>query len=197
MQVSEDIITEKVTVTHCNHYIGHTLDICHFKISSETMMRIAAKLQMGISIDRILDDVHDEVTGLIKKEYLISRQDVHNIKSQLDLHSIEKHQNDLFSVSAWVAEMREMPYNPVIVFKNQGVNQDNECNSLGDEDFLLAIQTEFQRDRMHKYGDKVICMDDTHSTNVSDFSLITVLEMTMVREYRWPVLLLIGLMQPY
>lgn len=71
--------------------------------------------------------------------------------------------------------MQDLAYNPVLVFKNQGDEQGDECENIGKADFLLAFQTEYQRDVMLQYGSNVICMDDTHGTNAYDFSLITVL----------------------
>ena len=75
---------------------------------------------MGVSVDTILDDICDEVTGTIEREHFMSCQDVHNIQYQLNLQSIEKHHNDHISVSARVAEIKDMAYNPILVFKNQG-----------------------------------------------------------------------------
>ena len=54
-------------------------------------------------------------------------------------------------------------------------------DDLDKNDFLLAIQTEYQHDMMIKYGEKVICMDDTHGSNMYDFTLITVL---VIDDYR-------------
>ena len=48
-------------------------------------------------------------------------------------------------------------------------------DDIGDEDFLLAIQTEFQHDIMQAFGNNIICVDSTHETNMYDFFLITVL----------------------
>ena len=70
--------------------------------------------------------------------------------------------------------MEEMEYNPILVFKNQGEEQGENCDDLGKDDFLLAIETDYQRDMMIRYGEKVICMDDTHGINMYDFTLITV-----------------------
>ena len=132
-------------------------------------------LAEGVSIDRILDDIRDNVTESLEREHIMNRQDIHNIQYQLNLESVEKHQNDHTSVSAWVIEMKKMEYNPILIFKNQGEEQEDDCDDLAKNDFLLAIQTEYQRDMMIKYGEKVICMDDTHGTNMYDFTLITVL----------------------
>ena len=40
---------------------------------------------------------------------------------------------------------------------------------------ILGIQTEFQKDMLLKFGDKCVCIDSTHGTNMYDFNLITVL----------------------
>ena len=50
---------------------------------------------------------------------------------------IEKHTNDHSSVHAWVTEMRSQEYNPVLFFKHQGT-EDQE-NVLQKDDFLLCI----------------------------------------------------------
>ena len=49
-----------------------------------------------------------------------------------------------------------------------------KTNELKKDDFLLAIQTEFQKDTLLKFGPKVICVDSTHGTNIYDFLLISV-----------------------
>ena len=57
-----------------------------------------------------------------------------------------------------------MTYNPVLLFKPQGPQENNKLISVSDDDFLLAIQTEFQKDAMLYFGKKVILMDATHGT---------------------------------
>lgn len=46
---------------------------------------------------------------------------------------------------------------------------------MAKNDFLIGIQTSFQRDMLLQFGPKAICMDSTHSTNAYDFFLITIL----------------------
>ena len=41
--------------------------------------------------------------------------------------------------------MRAMPYNPVLIFKQEEEPQSNAMDNLGNDDFLLALQTEFQK----------------------------------------------------
>ena len=46
--------------------------------------------------------------------------------------------------------------------------------NLGDNDFVLCIQTEFQREMLQKFGHDTICIDSTHGIDMYDFYLITV-----------------------
>lgn len=89
------------------------------------------------------------------------------------MRSIIKHANDHTSTCAWVQELKKLPYNPVLVFKPQGEEQSDDIDNLSKDDFLLALQTEFQRDTMKQYGNEVIMMDATHGTTQYNFQLIT------------------------
>ena len=51
----------------------------------------------------------------------------------------------------------------------------HSLDNVENDDFLLGIQTEFQRDMLVKYGGECFCMDSTHGTNAYDFNLIAVL----------------------
>ena len=77
----------------------------------------------------------------IGREQLLSQQDIHNIQCHLDLDSITKNANNLISTSAGVEDMRAMPYNPVLIFKQQGEQQSDTMDNLANDDFLLALQT--------------------------------------------------------
>lgn len=60
--------------------------------------------------------------------------------------------NDHFSTSAWVEELQSQPQNRVLLYKPQGVVQSDETDNLGTNDFLLVLQTLFQRDDLKQYG---------------------------------------------
>ena len=71
-----------------------------------------------------------------------------------------------YCVCAWVKELEALPYNPVLVFKAQGEPQQDHMNNIGKNDFLLGLQTQFQRDMLIKHGGVCVCMDATHGTNM-------------------------------
>ena len=54
--------------------------------------------------------------------------------------------NDYKSVYAWVKELEALPYNPVLVYKEPQPN--HNIDNIGKNDFLLGIQTQFQRDML-------------------------------------------------
>ena len=85
------------------------------------------------------------------------------------IEGVMRNKNDLTSVCAWVEELRYLPNNPVLLFKPQGEPQSDGMNNVGKDDFILGIQTQFQRDMLRTYGHMCICMDGTHGTNMYHF----------------------------
>uniref|UniRef100_A0A1X7VEX6 MULE transposase domain-containing protein n=1 Tax=Amphimedon queenslandica TaxID=400682 RepID=A0A1X7VEX6_AMPQE len=80
--------------------------------------------------------------------------------------------------------MREQSCDPILVYKQKGIDQCPEVNNLAKDHMLLCIQTEFQKNCATKFGNKFICVDSTHSTTMYDFVLITVMvTMTSMKEY--------------
>ena len=77
-----------------------------------------------------------------------------------------RHTNDQTSVCAWVEELQCLPYNPILLFKPQGEPQPDDMDNIRNDDFILGLQTEFQRDVLCKYGNMCVCMDATHGTNM-------------------------------
>ena len=115
-------------------------------------MKIAAQLQQGVTMDRIMDNIRENVVEGITREHLVTKQDVHNIKNQYNIEGVMRHSNDLTSVCAWVEELISSPNNPVLLFKAQGEEQPHGMDNVGSDDFILGIQTDFQLDMLCKYG---------------------------------------------
>ena len=98
-----------------------------------------------------MDDIRDATIKQMNRQHLITKQDLHNIKAQFNIDGIVKHKNDLLSVSALVKELRERKYNPVLVFKKQGEEQQEDLDNISMKDFFIMFA-----DRISKgYVDKV------------------------------------------
>ena len=102
-------------------------------------MKIAAQLQQGVTIERIMDNIRNNKMEVITREYLVTKQYVHNVKNQYNIEGVMRHTNDLTSVCAWVEELRTLPNSPVLLFKPQGEPQPDDMNNVRKDDFVLGI----------------------------------------------------------
>ena len=179
VKATEDLINGKVHVAYCSTHYNHNLQLAHLKIPYNTRLEIIKKLELGVTLDRVLDDIRDTCDGGINREHQVTRKDLHNIKHRYNIEGIVRHKNDLQSVQAWITEMETNTdiYNPILIYKIQGEKQNEHLDNFSDEDFLLCIQTEFQRDMAIEHGPNIVCVDATHGTNIYDFFLITILTM--------------------
>ena len=137
LKVERNDTTGHVTAHYCSTHHSHKKQIAHLKIPEQVRLNIAAKLHQGVVIEKIMDDIRDNAIGESSREHIISRQDIRNVLREFNILGIEKHTNDHSSVHAWVTEMRSQEYNPVLFFKHQGT-EDQE-NILQKDDFLLCI----------------------------------------------------------
>lgn len=144
-----------MNVSYCTTHHSPERRIGHLKLPYRIRTEVSVKLKQGVAIERILDDIRDTISGGVGREHLISRQDIYKIQAQFNIEGVIRHENDQTSVSAWVEEMQTLPYNPILLFKKQG--QPSQVGTLVDTDFLLCIQTQFQRDMMKSFGSNTIC----------------------------------------
>ena len=158
----QDLSSGEVLVEYCSTHHNHEVNLGHVRLQHDTRMKIASQLQQGVAITRIVDNIN---TG----EHLVTKQDIH-IKNHYNIEGVIRHANDQTS---WVEELMSLPYDPILLFKPQGKPQTDGMDNIANDDFILAIQTEFQGDMLVKYGGT--CVDSTHGTNMYDFHLITLL----------------------
>ena len=83
-----------------------------------------------------------------------------------------RHESDPSSVAQVVSDLREEPFDPVLLYKAQGT-EDADYPNIPTDGFVLAIQTKFQKELYEKFGHSVLCIDATHGTNAYNFMLIT------------------------
>ena len=113
-----------------------------------------------------------EFDQTVSRRHFVTGQDIQNIKRKVDDNLVMKHSDDATSVSLTVAKLQQESFNPVLIFKPQGVILP-EYATLSESSFVLAIQTEFQMHLFQRYGEKILCIDSTHGTNAYRFKLIT------------------------
>ncbi len=149
----------------------------HTRLSKERRKKIAASLQQGVSKEKIINDIREEAVSQsdqpFKRYHLIGKKDLSNIKSAFAISDIQRHSNDQCSVKAWVEEWSANESNPILFTKFQGDEPPSGFN-LTKDDFLIVVQTPFQKLMAQKFAHKGICVDSTHGTTGYDFLLTTV-----------------------
>ena len=166
----------KLEVEYCSTHHNHEREIAHLTLPQHVKLLIATKVQQGVAVERILDDIRDSIVygDTPTRMHLTSKKDIYNIRKALNVYNVEKHSSDPISVDIWVSQLQKHDdYNPVLYYKQQGKTDDS--GHLDTDDFLLCLQTEFQLDMLKEFGNRAICVDSTHGTNQYNFLLITLL----------------------
>ena len=57
-------------------------------MQEDTRMNIAAQLQQGITIQRIMDNIRGNTTSGITREHLVTKQDIHNIRNYYNIEGV-------------------------------------------------------------------------------------------------------------
>ena len=111
-------------------------------------------------MNAIMDFIRDSQGDPLTRDHLTICLDLHNIKHQYNISCM---QNNANRVLFWVEEMKRENYNPAFCFRRLGEKSTHTGLELND--FILGIQTEFQRDMFVQYANKLVCVDATHATN--------------------------------
>lgn len=165
----------KITAEVCYTHYGHEKELQHIRLPKEKRQELAAKLKHGVPKDRILSDIRESVSeDTLSRQHLLERKDLSNIQKAFGLKDFQRHPNDLESVLAWLTEWKSHPdANPVLLHKMQG--EILEGYDLAQDDFVMIIQSPFQKSMLKKLGPNGVCCDSTHGTNGYDFLLTTLL----------------------
>ena len=96
--------------------------------------------------------------GTVSRKHFLSCQDVRSIKRKVDKDQVMRHCNDAPSILMRVNELRQESFNPVLIYKEQGV-PDTLHSNLPEDSFVLAVQTEFQQKLYIENAHKILCVD--------------------------------------
>lgn len=176
-------VTEKngvCDVLYTKTHVGHDNDVEHLHLMESERAKLAAKIAAQVPLDSILDEIRDSANGELQRLHLLTKKDLYNIKQCFKLNSTSvQHKNEAVSVKDWVNELRN--YGCVLFYKPK----DAVCSkypSLKEEDFVLIIMNEEQKEMLQRYGSDCICLDGTHELNAYGFELNTLLVLDQMRE---------------
>ena len=148
MKATTDLLTGRVVVQYCSTHHNHEVRLGHVRKPHDTRMKIAAQLQQGVKMERIMNNIRQNTVGGINREHLVTKKDIHNIRNQYNIGVM----HDLTSVCAWVEELNCLPYNPVLLFNHNKTT-------------WIISEMEYKQNfsvMLCKYGHMCICMDVTH-----------------------------------
>ncbi|XP_062604065.1 uncharacterized protein LOC134265856, partial [Saccostrea cucullata] len=153
----------------------------YLPIPDSLKSEILNMLSLKIPINCIIDKVREHFSGRgnrdnlddLKYYHLIDRKKIHSLKTKLADPTIIQDSNDAISTSLKVEALRQESFNPVLIFKQQGI--EDPSKRLNKEDFILAIMTKEQLNMYKSFASRILCMDSTHKTNSYSFKLITLM----------------------
>ena len=62
MKIMQDAITGKVIVEYCSAQNSHSSELAHLPVLQDVQYKIAAKLHDGVSIEKVLDSIRDDMS---------------------------------------------------------------------------------------------------------------------------------------
>ena len=70
---------------------------------------IAAKIKQGVSADKILDDIRDNIHGdTLQRHHLLDKKDILNIQQAYGISDVQRHANDQESKLACLREWEDL-----------------------------------------------------------------------------------------
>ncbi|KAF2878711.1 hypothetical protein ILUMI_27463 [Ignelater luminosus] len=154
-------IVDQASIKFWKTHVGHDEEIRSQHLTREEKNMIVNKLKIGISIDRILDDVKKVECNKLSRFNLASRKDINYLTKK---HNIDKrrHDNDVIAVGLKVQEWNQNGKNYAFFFKQEG------------ENFVVGFMNATMEKKLKDFG-KIICMDGTHCTNRKGMDLTIML----------------------
>ncbi|KAF8763408.1 hypothetical protein HNY73_021596 [Argiope bruennichi] len=168
--VTVDGIAE-INVRYQAVHVGHDLDVGKIPLSKNERLDLAADLQLGIPMAKILDKTRENFSATSRLS-LTTRKDLHNISRDFRISSdTVHHQYDATSVDILVKKFKNEPFNPVLVYKETLP----DYPSIRQEDFLLGLMNDAQEKLFKLYGSSCVMIDSTHGTNQYGYELTTLM----------------------
>lgn len=115
---------ETFKIQYFKTHVGHDLSVKFLHLTKEERSIMAGRIQEGVPLNRILDDIRESVfeeVG-IKRLHLVEKKDLHNIIREFNIDDDIAHKNDAVSTDMWVRQQESFgDDNPVILYKQHGI----------------------------------------------------------------------------
>ncbi|KAG8177326.1 hypothetical protein JTE90_018352 [Oedothorax gibbosus] len=160
---------DQVYVSYCPYHYGHGKETAFVQITEPEQNAIQENISNGVSCDKILKDMREDTSSHHFQTELIKRRDMKFIKSAFDSDEYSSRLSDAESVHRWVRLCCQMEESPVLYYRQ-------EANSyVTDEEFVLIIMTEFQKNILLSSDRQILCVDAAHRRKGGRFYLTTLI----------------------
>ncbi|CAN7997788.1 unnamed protein product [Ixodes hexagonus] len=180
LNARECLVTGAVKVNGCLTHYGHDLDVAHLRISTADRNAIVEEIRRGVPFDRILENIRSDFPANSKditRTHLITMGDIRNIAVSEGLLTWKLDPDDEESVRKLAERFAGQAYSPILLYKPMGSVAEPEVRSLRQDDMVLVIQTQYQRDSLDEAGrTTLLCVEPVFATD-SKFTLIALLAM--------------------
>lgn len=166
--------TMKVYVCH-SHY-GHPVKLKNLFLTERQKRSITSKIHQKIPRDAILDGIRDSAATSSQRLSLLQSKDMQDILRDFGLNANKLNQSEQYNLSVWIRDWACKDDNPVLYSKLEG----DEAQGFQKEDFIIILQTSYQKQMLVEFGSQGILVESSNGTNLYDFLLTT---MSVVDEF--------------
>ncbi|KAF8770302.1 hypothetical protein HNY73_017849 [Argiope bruennichi] len=171
---------DSVIVRYCPHHYGHGKETSFVQLSVEEQAAIQDNISKGIPFESLLDDIRDSQSSTDHFQlYLLKKRDVRFINNAYATDEYNPGLSDAESVDQWVRLCCQMEDSPILFYRQEDIGST-------EEDFLLIIMTEFQKQILMSSAKQVVCVDSLYRRKGGRFYL-TVLFIMDEYEIAFPV----------
>lgn len=183
MRKKQDRNTGQVTVEYSLDHIGHITKLDLSLLPQDISDIITKWHSSGADVDTVVSEIYAKATGLDP-----ATRHLPDSLAYLKQKHIPKDQLERDVLTRMVTELRSRKDNPVLIYKPEG-DVEYEMSS---EDFVIGIQTQFQRELLKKHANKMIC---SHVSQGNESFLMTLLVVDKDSNDVIPVCWLLGSVQ--
>ncbi|XP_039286046.1 uncharacterized protein LOC111058654 [Nilaparvata lugens] len=164
----------KITARFYKTHIGHSMDLSRLSLSNKEKKEIAQKIAAKVPLEDILNDIRDSLYNEhVKRIHLTTKTDLHNLIAKFKLNRNEiKNDSEYKTVDSWVTT--HLSSSMIRLYKNQGDILE-AFPQLTQQDFCLIVANDAQISLLHKYGNYVVCVDNTHGLDSFGFEMFSIL----------------------
>jgi len=82
------LLSGKVKVRFCRQHFGHSMDLCHIRLSQQIRSEVAALLRRGVTVSEVLDTVRQRTGPSVHRDNLLCRSVLPTIGCNDWLHEL-------------------------------------------------------------------------------------------------------------